>query len=355
MSQFNSPADKLEGVTLSSGWKVLARIVKSPGASGGNFGICYHAEKDGRPGFVKALDFRRAFHEKDFILALNQLTSHVLWEKELLEFCNKASMSRVVRLLDYEDLILDEDQGDQTKKVCCLIFEVGAGDLRTRFDIARNPSHSWRLRVLRDVGLALDQLHRKGVAHLDVKPSNVIALAESQFEVMKLGDLGRAVRKGMPGPFDAMAWPGDVGYMPPEKWYGHNSQQWNDEREAADAYLFGSLFAFLFTGVPMNNLLHNEIPDAFKPQQYRGVFDRQLIDVLRQAQAKVIAIYLRPALPACIAQEIESMFLELTDPDPTTRGDRKARARGIVGIDRYHQKLLKLAERMSLHERGILA
>jgi len=267
-----------------------------------------------------------------------------------MEFCRDVAMSRIVKLLDYEDFILPEDGNDQTKKVCCLVFEIGEGDLRAKFNISDNPKYSWRLRVLRDVALALDQLHRRGVAHLDVKPSNVISISDEKTGVMKLGDLGRAIRKGIPGPFDSYTWPGDGNYMPPEKWYGHNSSQWNDEREAADAYLLGNLFVFLITGLPMNTLLYNEIPEPFRPNNYRGKFDPQLLDVLRQAQLKSLAIHVFPALQGTNRQEIESMILDLTQPDPGVRGDRAARKRGLVGLDRFHQRLHRIARRLELIE-----
>lgn len=347
-----SPADNLEGVTLASGWKIEKRITRGASDTGGNFGTCYTASRADDRAFVKAIDFRRAFHEKDFIAALNALTGQVLWEKELLEFCANNRMSRVVRLLDYEDFIHKEDGDDQTKKVCCLVFEVGKGDLRQHFDIKVAPKLSWRIRVLRDVALGLDQLHRRGVAHLDVKPSNVILVGEleQRDEAMKLADLARSVRKDRSGPFDEVSWPGDQKYMPPEKWYGYKSSQWNNEREAADAYLLGSLAIYLLTGVTMNTLLINEMPDAFRPQNYRGQFDEQLIDVLTQAQAKALALYVADGLPANFKNELLSLITELTDPDPAKRGDRKARRQGLVGIDRYHQKFLRISEHLGLDE-----
>lgn len=338
---------------LASGWQILGKIVKPVGASGGNFGICYHAVRGEETGFVKAIDFRSAFLAEDLLTAINTLSSHALWERELMGLCRDHSLSKVVRLLDYEDIILAEDAAEPTKRVYCLVFEVGEGDLRKKFDITSNPRKSWRLFVLRDVALAIDQLHRTGVAHLDVKPSNVISVTnDGPTGSMKLADLGRAVRKGVPGPFDAHAWPGDRTYMPPEKWYGFKSAQWNDEREAADAYLLGSLLTFLFAGVPMTGLIFKEVPDAFQPGTYRGNFDTQLIDVLVQAQARIIALCLAPNFPEAHRDELVQIVTELTHPDPTKRGDRKARRQGLVGVDRYHQKFLRMAKRVEIAERG---
>lgn len=345
------PADELEGVILASGWKIGSRISRRLTDTGGCFSTCYTAVRDGDNAFVKAIDFRRAFHEKDFIAALHTLAGHVLWEKELSEFCAKHGMSRIVRLLDYEDFMNGESD-DPTRKVCCLVFEIGKGDLRRHFDIERAPKVSWRIRVLRDVALGLDQLHSHGVAHLDVKPSNVILVGElGQYQdTTKLGDLARSVRKGRMGPFDGLTWPGDQTYMPPEKWYGYKSSQWNDERESADAYLLGSLAVYLLTGVPMNTLLFNEVPEAFKPSNYRGDFDEQLIDALTLAQGRALALSVADHLPHVIKDELLMMLTELTNPDPTKRGDRKARRQGVVGIDRYHQKFLRLADRLAWEE-----
>lgn len=185
-----------------------------------------------------------------------------------------------------------------------------------------------------------------------MKPSNVILVGElgQREEAMKLGDLARSVRKGHTGPFDGLTWPGDKTYMPPEKWYGYKSSQWNDDREAADAYLLGSLAVYLLTGVPMNTLLVNEVPEAFKPWNYRGDFDDQLIDALTLAQGKAIALSVADHLPALVKDEFLVLLTELTNPNPAKRGDRKARLQGIVGIDRYHQKFLRLAERLAWEE-----
>lgn len=353
MDATTSPAEKLEGLTLKSGWAIGQLLLKPKGATGGTFGVSYLASRDGEPAFVKAVDFRRAFGEANFIEVLNALTSAVLWERDLMKFCKEEAMSRVVTLLDYEDLVLVEDQGDQTKKVCCFVFEIGKGDLRANFDFGESPKHSWRLMVLRDVALGLDQLHRRGIVHLDVKPSNVIALADSlsRAHVMKLGDLGRSVRKGLAGPFDALCWPGDWGYAPPEKWYGYTSAQWQDEREAADLYQLGGLLVFLYTGVPLNSLIRAELPEQFAPGIYRGGFTPELVDVLKQSIGKVLALHVFPELPNRVHEELQEMLVEMTQPDPSQRGDKRARRQGVVGIDRFHQKLYRLAKRMEFEER----
>lgn len=348
-----APADHLEGVVLSSGWTIGTRVIKKIGASGANFGVCYLAEREGVNAFVKAVDFRRAFEEADFVKAIAELANHSLWEKEVMEYCREHGLSQIVRLIHHEEILLPQAHGDMTQRISCLVMEVGSGDLRGELGGSAVRSDSWKIYVARDVALALDQLHRRGIVHLDVKPSNVIAvpLVDSPRSTMKLGDLGRVVRKGTPGPFDAMLWPGDPNYQPPEKWYGYQPPQWNDNRESADAFMLGALLVFLFAAVPFTALLHHLIPDAYKPGPYRGEYDSNLLDVLSHAQARALAVYVKPHLPHSVGDELLAIILQLTNPDPLKRGDPKARQQRIVGIDRYHQKLLRLARTVERSER----
>lgn len=346
-----TPADHLEGYVFASGWVVGPKVLKKLGASGANFGTCYLAKRGDETAFVKAVDFRRAFSSPDFVGAVKALASHADWEKEVMEYCKQHGMSRVVRLIEHEEVLLPAANGDVTQKIFCLIMEVGEGDLRNELKVEANLPASWKVKVLRDVALALDQLHRKGIAHLDVKPSNVIAVTEQAGRSMKLGDLGRVIRKGLDGPFDEMSWPGDPVYRPPEKLYGFRSAQWTDEREASDAYLLGSLMLFLFTGLSMASLTYQVTPEAYRNGVYRGDFDEGLIDVLLRAQSEVLNTFLKPALPVECGDELMTIAAELTHPDPRVRGDKKARRQKILGIDRYHQKFLRISLRLEIFER----
>lgn len=351
--EIKTPADNLEGHTLISGWKITEKVVKKIGGSGANFGICYVAEKGGQRAFVKAVDFRRAFTQPNFIDAIADLANHAVWEREVMEYCRDHGMSQIVRLIEHEEVLLPGACGDVTQRIFCLIMEIGNGDLRGAINFDDKRPESWKLYVARDVALALDQLHRRGIAHLDVKPSNIISVAREgrARESMKLGDLGRVVRKGVSGPFDTMIWPGDPNYQPPEKLYGYQSVQWNDNRESADAFMLGSLLVFLFTGLAMPTLLYHHVPESHRHQVYRGNFDANLIDVLVRAQSQVLATYVRPALPDLVAGDLISIIKHLTDPDPVRRGDPRARRQGVVGMDRFHQKLLRMAGQLERDER----
>lgn len=357
----DSPAHQLEGLVLKSGWTIGQKRTKKPGMTGGTFCVGYTATRGGEEAFVKAIDFVGALSQADPFAALTRLSQEAEWEKSILEHCVEKKMSRIVRLLDHELVYPSGSEGDATKRVSVLVTEKGEGDLREKLDLIGTPAFSWRIYVLRDVGLALDQLHSSAIAHLDVKPSNVISIEASGsvngaathavVPSMKLTDLARVVRRGSAGPWDSVPWPGDGRYMPPEKWYGFHLEEWRDERVASDAFMLGSLFVFLFLGLSMGSLYQHYLPEPFMPDNWAGGFDGELLDVLIRAQSQALAHDIAPALPEALRPELLAIVKELTHPDPRVRGDPKARRAGQVGVDRYHQRLLTLAKRLDLLER----
>jgi eukaryotic-like serine/threonine-protein kinase len=216
---------------------------------------------------------------------------------------------------------------------------------------------TWNLEIMRDVTLALAQLHKGGIAHQDIKPSNVVSVAAA-LEVaesrVKVGDLGRVVRRDVSGPFNTMIWPGDQRYMPPERWYAHMPSDWTDAREAADAYMVGSLLLFLFTGVSLQMLAYPHLPDQFKPGTWRGAFDQDLLAVLQNVHDKVLVECLLPNVVEQLRDDVFAIAKALTQPDPKLRGDPRARQQvgRPLGMDRIHQKFLSLARRSSVIDRG---
>lgn len=52
----------LTGTTLKNGWLVKKIIEPKPGATGGNFSVCYIVTRDGQEAFLKALNFIAFFN-----------------------------------------------------------------------------------------------------------------------------------------------------------------------------------------------------------------------------------------------------------------------------------------------------
>lgn len=350
-----SPAATLTGQTLPSGWKLVQQLSKLPNGSGSNFCIGYVAERDGRKAFVKAIDFVKALNAMDPIAELAQLTSLATFEREAMELCEAQNLTRLIRLLSFEYVNLDPTR-NPLNQVYCLIMEIGAGDLRKQLSHVGVFSCSAVFGILADVALGMSQLHRHGVAHQDIKPSNVISmtdLSETKDALFKVGDLGRVVRKDRTGPYDGMAWPGDRHYAPPERWYGLVPPQWTDARESSDAYMLGSLVFFLLTGTPLQPLLSNRLTPVMMPGAWSGGYTEPLILVLRSLQMNIISDVLVPRVPQSLTDPLVAVVKDLIDPDPAKRGDRRARAQvgNPVGLDRFVPRFRQLANQAGIIER----
>lgn len=353
-----TPKAQLTGVTLKSGWTLVEQLQPSTGSSGSNFGVGYKATKDKDIAFVKAIDFTSAIRASDPIKALGDLAAEATFEKEVLDYCTQRGMSNVMSYFGHEYISAD-GSGDPLKNVSCLIMEAGKQDLRRLINATGRSTCAWNLQVISDVAMALAQLHGGGIAHQDIKPSNVIqvvAPGAKKPEVMKVTDLGRVTRRNTTGPFDSNAWPGDLRYSPPERWYGHVPSNWADARDAADAYMLGSLLLYLFTGVSLQALVFPLIPAPFRPGPggWVGRFDADLLLVLKDVHVKVLNDNLKPSLLPDISDRIMAVATELTNPDPAKRGDIRARRQvgSPVGMDRVQQKLANLALIGAAIERG---
>lgn len=351
-----TPKSQLLGKTLASGWTLVEKIELAKNSSGGNFGVGYRATRGNELAFVKAVDFVAAVSDSDPFAALQNLLSEATFEKDVLAFCADQRMSRVLKYLGHEYFIIDNST-DPLQRVSCLVMELGSDDLRQMFNKTGARTCTWNLKIMRDVAQALAQLHKGGIAHQDIKPSNVISVHETngvRSGQVKVGDLGRVVRRDQPSPFNGQAWPGDGRYMPPERWYGYMPADWTDAREAADAYMLGSLLLFLFTGTSIQLLVFQLIPEPFRPDRWQGAFGSDLLAVLQDAHIKALDSYLKPLLPPQLTDQILALATSLTNPNPLERGDARARReRGRpVGLDRIYQKFMALAATSEAMDRG---
>lgn len=354
-----TPKSMLLGKTLDSGWKLVEQFTPSAHSTGGNFGVGYKAVRGEEIAFVKAVDFVGAVSAPDPLLALQELIEEATFEKDVLAFCADQKMSRVVKYLGHEYF----NPGNPTElhnRVSCLVMELGNDDLRGMLNKPAMRPFTWNLQIMRDVAQALAQLHKGGIAHQDIKPSNVISvdpspvLAKAANSQVKVGDLGRVVRRDQPGPFNAAPWPGDCRYAPPERWYGYLPHNWTDAREAADAYMLGSLLLFLCTGTSLQLLVFHNLANQFKPDNWMGGFDQNLLAVLQDAHDRALATHLLPAIPLELRDEVMALAKALTNPNPLERGDVRARRQvgRPVGIDRIYQRFMALALRSTAIDRG---
>jgi serine/threonine protein kinase len=353
-----TPAGQLLGITLQTGWKLVQKLQRVPGGSGSNFGVGYKAERQvgsvTERAFVKAIDFVKALNAADPFVELLKLTTQAVFEREAMELCEERRLSRLIKLKSSEYVNLDPGKNPMNQ-VLCLVMEDGHGDIRRQITQVGGLPSSVVLHVLEDMALGLAQLHRHGVAHQDVKPSNVITMTDMNVatnNLFKVADLGRVVRKDKLGPYDQMSWPGDKNYAPPERWYGFVPPQWSDAREASDAYMLGSLACFLFSGVTMQALMHRDLAPAMHPKNWSGSFNDSLIQVLRSQQFKIIANDIAPTIHSSVRDGVVSIIKDLVEPDPMRRGDKRARAQaGGPGLERFQPRFKQLRLRAAISEK----
>ena len=203
----SSPAARLEGKTLDSGWHVVKRLEDYPGRTGGCFSCSYIVQKGGHEAFLKALDYSQATEISrqlglDLPSALQMLIQAYNFERGLLKQCAERRMDRVITALEDGSVRVDDDTFGI---VNYLIFEPADGDVRRHLSTAQSIEVAWKLRSLHHVATGLNQLHSAGVAHQDLKPSNVLVFDDS---ASKVADLGCASVKGIECPRDGFGFAG---------------------------------------------------------------------------------------------------------------------------------------------------
>jgi hypothetical protein len=342
-----TPAQQLLGMTLDGGWKVVQEIPFSPGRTGGNFSHGYIVEgTGGEKAFLKALDYSRALKAPDPAKVLQALTEAYNFERRVLERCRDKRLDRVVMA------IADGTVRVAGEPVQYLVLELAEGDARALANAGKRFELAWMLRTLHHIATGIAQLHREGIAHQDVKPSNVLAFDNGRLS--KLGDLGQAAYVGHTPPHDKYVVQGDPAYAPPELLYGYVDPDWNRRRFGCDAYLLGSMVVFFFTGVGMTALLRQELHPAhawrtpFTTGGWTGDYAGVLLYV-RDAFGRVMS-YVSSQLAEEVRGELTVAIRQLCEPDVALRGHPNNRVgRGSQhSLERYISLFNLLASKAEL-------
>jgi len=342
------PAERLLGLTLPEGWKVVERVERDLSKeTGGRFSVGYIVERNETRAFLKALDLSAALAAKDKMAEhVFALTAEYLFERDILKVFGEERLSRIVKILASGEITVDTSLPQGTGTVLYLVFELASADVRKHLAFAGLVDSLWKLRTLHQITVGLQQLHTKGIAHQDVKPSNVLLF--ERFGT-KLGDLGRAVSTTKPSLHDAYLIPGDHGYAPPEVLYGYRPTEWVDGRDASDLYLVGSMAVFLFAGRSMTNALFEQLETEYVPRALNGKWNGSyqdvkpyLLDGFDRAVRRI-----SPAFPENMLDVLDTAVRQMCHPDPHLRGHPDARnsVGRPVGVDRYVSLFDRLATR----------
>jgi len=333
-------AEALVRKVLDGGWRVVQRDEPPEGATGGYFSVGYLVEgPDGKKGYLKALNFAKVLGYEGGPEALQAMIEAFNFERNLLQRCERQRMRRIVRALDSGQVHVE---GATYPDVYYLIFEKAEMDAR-RFMLTMSAiDTAWALRTLHCMAIALNQLHGSGVAHQDMKLSNVFVFAMDR---PKLGDLGRCAARDMPAPHDDFAIKGFPPNAPLELLYGAVPTDWEQRHLACDLYLLGSLASALFLGIAMTPAIQEVIEDSHRFDRWSGTY-QQVLPHVRHAFGQVVhelGAHVHPALRA----ELMELVRYLCDPDPTFRGHPldRAGAGSNYGLQRFVSRFDVLAKR----------
>lgn len=330
----DTPAQRLRGVVLDTGWTIKDQIPRHRAATGANFSVPYVVSRNGRKAFLKAMDYAAALRGQDPATTLQSMTEAYVIERDLLIRCKHRQLSRIVRMLDYGT----HRVGSQPAEVVqYIIFEMADGDIRTMISSSDRFDLAWSLRTMHQCTAALRQLHSIDIAHQDIKPSNLLTFDNS---VVKVADLGSASHaQTVP---DEIGFAGDKTYAPPEILYGDVADASWHSRRLTDMYMLGSIIMYLFSGAAMTPSLFDRMSSNYWPGNWRGSY----LDVLPYVTHAFSAILndIRERSESC-ASDLATIIQQLCDPNRERRGHPKDRKRHQCSLERYVSKLNLLATR----------
>ncbi len=336
------------GAELPGGWRVVEEITRGAGQTGGFFSVSYRVEgEDGSPAFLKVLDYEAALQlANDPAHALQEMTRAYLFEVEVLGLCGERRLSRVVLALDSGETFVTGPRGQE--RISYLVFEIADGDIRQALDAPDLADDAWRLRMLHHACNGMRQLHASGVAHQDLKPSNVLVF---EGRSSKVADLGCASVRGVASPRDEHAIAGDLTYAPPELLYSHIHHEWGERRLPADLYHVGGLAVFLFSGHNMTSLMLERLAPEHRPAVWGDSYAAAL-PFLRSAFNQALDEF-ESSCPPESAVELSTCVRELCDPDPALRGHPSDRIghRSRYSLERYVTIFDRLARTAEVRRR----
>lgn len=324
----NRAAQLLEDKFIGHGWKVTKKYDSTEIKSGGVYSCCYEVKReiDGieQVGFLKAIDYSDAMKATDNPVELIQnITNAYQYEKKILTLCLERGLNNIVRLVESGGL--DVEEAPKYPRVEYLILEhADQGDVRNVLS-KTEVNFEWKVRSIHQITKALSQLHKIGIAHQDVKPSNVVNFG---LEKTKLTDLGSACSKDniqdeLPRHLQDR-YSGSFEYSPPELLYGNVSGIFEERRILCDLYLLGSMIVFYFLDMSMNALLKTNLDRKLwweRPEMY-GKFE-YVKPYLTEAFEKSLSDFRNAIEFEDVKDDLEIALRYLCNPDPSRRGHSK--------------------------------
>lgn len=322
-------AEDLEGQVLEDGWEVIEKIKSKPEETGGHFSTGYKIKKGNQLAFLKAIDFSDAEQMSDPLLASKNILEAYLFERDLLKKCNKIKLSKIVTAIG-DGHFAPNNAGYYYEYIYYIIFEYAEGNIRRQINSMKYFDLAWILRSLHNTAVGLYQLHKNGIAHQDLKPSNVLVFKDAS----KICDLGRSHDIEIRANHDNLIKAGDMSYYPFDTDYSNKNSFDFSTKVATDLYLLGSLIFYYFLKVNLKQLLIKELTNQNSFQNlnkkdfyadlpyYQKAFNSVLAELEKEINNK----------SKKICKELIPLVKMLCNLDPSQRGHK---VNVLTGNDQY--------------------
>jgi serine/threonine protein kinase len=340
-------AAALEGLTLLGKWNVQQRVRNDDGMTGGSRSACYRAtNQNGDIAFVKAFDFRWQDLAGNTDL-LEKMVREYNYEKNVHHLCRDHGVTRVTRIIDSGTITI------KGEAVHFLICEWADKCLREHQPPGeKGISASDRFAALRDTASALSQLHKVGVAHQDIKPSNAVCAKDG---LVKLTDLGSSSSENLISPpHDLEMFAGQVNYAPYELLYENPPTTWQRRRFGCDLFLLGNLCFTSFVGDSLTYWASHLLPNHLRHTEFAGDY-AEVLPHLIELHEEIIPDFIEGTVPDKLKIEVVQLITCLCHPDPSLRGHSKNLQfhNNQFGLERFITKFDVLAKKTKVIQRGI--
>ena len=334
-------------------WKVIKKIEKKSDETGGMFSVGYEVLNDKKTlGFLKAFNFKEVFKHKseNMMKVLNIFSEAYNYEKEILEKCSEKKLKHIVNILDAGTIT----ENGYIIPVPYIIFEMAEESLRSKLvEINKKMDIIWDLNCIHQIAVALQEIHNSDIAHLDLKPSNILLFDE---DFSKLTDFGRSSMKNS----NIKAYyekngdvEGDRSYAPIERLYGCNNGDWYEVKVGTDFYLLGSFIFQIFTGFSITTAIIINMDEQFYWNKWKGEY-AEVYSYVYETYILVMQKFhniLKNKMDAKTASEIVKLVDEMCTPDINKRGDPEAikrKSNRKYELHRYMTRIDQLIKRLEI-------
>nr|WP_079054216.1 serine/threonine-protein kinase [Streptomyces graminilatus] len=246
-----------------------------------------------------------------------------------IDFGSRATHPRLMRLLD--SVVLGDTGVPGLDGAVVLVMERAECSLQDLLDASNGGPLPDAGRLLTEVCEGLAHLHGLGWVHGDLKPDNVLIMADGS---VRLSDFGLTVElEGTRGTHGYIPPLGSPDYLPPERWRAPLDERGVRVRPSADVWALGVMIHQVFTGGASPFPGATSTARASAVQEYaEGRAPLRLHVMLPEFWRALAADCLLPAHTERAAHTGESLLARVraadahTDGPPTTGGRARGRA-----------------------------